>query len=43
MGEDKGGVTGALLEILRGGRFDGMEEAMLWRKGRRRYEEGLAS
>lgn len=34
VGEEIGGVTGALLEILRGGRFVGME-AMLQRNGRR--------
>ena len=34
VGEESGGVTGALLDILRGGRFVGMEP-MLRRKGRR--------
>lgn len=34
VGEERGGVTGALLEILRGGRFVGME-AKLCRNGRR--------
>lgn len=41
VGEERGGVTGALLEILKGGRFVGME-AMLRRNGRR-YDDGLAS
>lgn len=34
VGEERGGVTGALLDILRGGRFVGME-AILRRNGRR--------
>ena len=34
VGEESGGVTGALLDILRGGRFVGME-AMFRRNGRR--------
>jgi hypothetical protein len=34
VGEERGGVTGALLDILRGGRFVGME-AMLRRNGSR--------
>jgi hypothetical protein len=38
VGEERGGVTGALLHILRGGRFVGME-AMFRRKGRRYVEE----
>lgn len=41
LGEERGGVTGALLDILRGGRFVGME-VMLRINGRRK-EEGLAS
>lgn len=39
VGDERGGVTGALFDILRGGRFVGME-AMLRRNGRR-YEEGF--
>jgi len=31
------------LDILRGGRLAGIEEAMLCRNGRRRYEEGFPS
>lgn len=34
VGEDSGGVTGALLEIRSGGREVGIE-ARFWRKGRR--------
>ena len=41
VGEESGGVTGALLDILRGGRFVGME-VMLWMNGRRK-EEGFPS
>lgn len=41
VGEERGGVTGALLDIRRGGRDVGME-ARLRRKGRR-YEEGFPS
>lgn len=41
VGEDRGGVIGVLFDVLRGGRFVGMEEVMLCRKGSRRYEEGL--
>lgn len=41
VGEDNGGVTGALLEILSGGRFVGMD-GMFWRK-ERRYVDGLFS
>lgn len=41
LGEERGGVTGALLEILRGGRFVGME-VMLRMNGRRK-EEGFPS
>lgn len=33
VGEERGGVTGALFDIRRGGRVEGME-AKLWRKGR---------
>lgn len=39
LGEERGGVTGALLEILRGGRFVGIE-VMLRMNGRRK-EEGF--
>jgi hypothetical protein len=39
VGDDRGGVTGALLEIRRGGRDEGMA---LWRKGKR-IDELLAS
>lgn len=39
LGEDNGGVTGALLEIFSLGRFAGMD-AMFWRNGKR-YEDGL--
>ncbi len=41
VGEERGGVTGALLDIRRGGRDVGFE-AKLRRKGRR-YEEGFPS
>lgn len=41
VGDERGGVTGALLEILRGGKFVGIE-AMFRRNGRR-YVEGFAS
>lgn len=41
VGEERGGVTGALLDIRRGGRDVGME-ARLRRKGRR-YDEGFPS
>jgi len=41
VGEERGGVTGALLDIRRGGRVEGME-AKLWRNGRM-YDEGLPS
>lgn len=41
LGEESGGVTGALLEILRGGRFVGIE-VMLRMKGIKK-EEGFAS
>lgn len=40
-GEETGGVTGALLEILKGGRFVGIEE-MLRRNGIR-YADWFAS
>lgn len=39
VGDERGGVTGALLEIRRGGRDEGMA---FWRKGRR-LEEALFS
>lgn len=39
VGDERGGVTGALLEIFSRGRFVGIE-AMFWRKGRR-YVDGL--
>lgn len=37
LGEERGGVTGALLEILRGGRFVGIE-VMLRMNGKRKEE-----
>lgn len=40
VGDEIGGVTGALFEIRRGGRDEGME---LYRNGRRFREEALAS
>lgn len=41
VGEERGGVTGALLDIRSGGREEGME-ARLWRKGRM-YDGGFPS
>lgn len=38
LGEESGGVTGALLEILRGGRFVGIE-VMFRMNGRRKEDE----
>lgn len=41
LGEERGGVTGALLDILRGGRFVGIE--VMFRMNGRRKEDGFAS
>lgn len=41
VGDERGGVTGALLEILRGGRFAGID--VMLRINGRRNEEGFAS